>query len=170
MSTELETLKRLRSFQFVSSENLVGLSKGDYDETYYIKKQREYLDKYYVSAKEFEKLENALQVQDKVTTDKALECLEWVASSLLGKYNLFYLNETLNEKEWKESVDCIKDDYTTIKQALVKNNRDTIIANFIRKYFKVSKGLGDYLQLKNVLVPKDCEEFENALESDNGEE
>ena len=37
MTKESETLKKLLSFAFVMSENMVGLSKGDYDEKYFIK-------------------------------------------------------------------------------------------------------------------------------------
>jgi len=48
MNKELETLEKLLSFAFVMSENMVGLTKGNYDEDAFIKKTYAYLHKYHV--------------------------------------------------------------------------------------------------------------------------
>ena len=77
------------------------------------REHKEFLGVVEKAIKEYEAIKNA-------DSTKALECLEWITSSLLGKYELFYEEKSLNEKEYKESVDCIKDDYNTIKQALLK--------------------------------------------------
>lgn len=61
-----------------------------------------------------------LEAIDNSNPSEALECLEWLTSSLIGKYNLFYEEVLINEEEYKESIECIKDDYNIIKQALLK--------------------------------------------------
>jgi len=61
MSKKLEDLEKLISLAFVMSENMVGLSKGNYDEQEFIKKTYEYLNKYHVDFKSREELKKALQ-------------------------------------------------------------------------------------------------------------
>jgi len=60
MGKELETADKLLSFSLLMGENMVGLSKCCYDENYFIKKTREYLDKYRVDRHEASELNKAL--------------------------------------------------------------------------------------------------------------
>ena len=64
MNKELETLEKLMSFAFVMSENMIGLTKGNYDETTFIKKTYEYLQKYTVDRNEQKTIKQALQRLD----------------------------------------------------------------------------------------------------------
>lgn len=64
MNKELETLEKLISFAFVMSENMVGLTKGNYDENTFIKKTYEYLQKYTVDRNEQKTIKQALQRLD----------------------------------------------------------------------------------------------------------
>lgn len=85
MSKELETLEKLISFAFVMSENMIGLTKGNYDENQFIKKTYEYLHKYNVDLDSKLKLKKSLQrleTIDNSNPSKALECLEKVYSRL----------------------------------------------------------------------------------------
>ena len=64
MNKELETLEKLLSFAFAISENMVGLTKGNYDENTFIKKTYEYLQKYTVDRNEQKTIKQALQRLD----------------------------------------------------------------------------------------------------------
>lgn len=64
MNKELETLEKLISFAFVMSENMIGLTKGNYDENTFIKKTYEYLQKYTVDRNEQKTIKQALQRLD----------------------------------------------------------------------------------------------------------
>ena len=107
MSKELlEALEKLLSFAFVMSENMVGLTKGNYDEATFVKKTYEYLHKYNVDLNSKLDLKEALRRLEAIDNSKpseALKCLE-------------YLDETCGcfalDNEYK-AVD-------TIKQALLK--------------------------------------------------
>lgn len=82
MSKELENLKKLMSFAFVMSENMVGLSKGNYDEKEFIKKTYEYLHKYNVdleSRRELEKALQRLEAIDNANPSEAMKCLHTIA-------------------------------------------------------------------------------------------
>ena len=57
---EQALLEKLLSFQFVISESLVDLSKGNYDEATFIKKVYDYLHKYYCYRDAYELLTPAL--------------------------------------------------------------------------------------------------------------
>lgn len=81
MVKELETLEKLISFAFVMSENMVGLTKGNYDENQFIKKTYEYLHKYNVdlnSKLELKKSLQRLESIDNASPSEALECLEHI--------------------------------------------------------------------------------------------
>ena len=85
MSKKLETLEKLISFAFVMSENMIGLTKGNYDESQFIKKTYGYLHKYNVDMKSQFELESALkrlEAIDNSEPSEALECLEKVYSRL----------------------------------------------------------------------------------------
>ena len=64
MNKELETLEKLLSFAFAMSENMVGLTKGNYDEKTFIKKTYEYLQKYTADRNEQKNIKQALQRLD----------------------------------------------------------------------------------------------------------
>ena len=66
MSKEQETLNKLISFAFVMSENMVGLTKGNYDEATFIKKTYEYLHKYNVDLDSKVKLKETLQKKSQI--------------------------------------------------------------------------------------------------------
>ena len=71
MSKKLETLEKLISFAFVMSENVIGLTKGNYDESQFIKKTYGYLHKYNVDAKSQLELEDSLKHLEQI--DNAIE-------------------------------------------------------------------------------------------------
>lgn len=75
MSKELETLEKLLSFAFVMSENMVGLTKGNYDEGTFIKKTYEYLHKYSVDLHSRLELEQALQRLESIDNADPSEAL-----------------------------------------------------------------------------------------------
>ena len=76
MNKESETLEKLLSFVFVMGENMVGLTKGNYDEKTFIKKTYEYLQKYAISRKEQLALQRRLESIDNSSPNEALEDLE----------------------------------------------------------------------------------------------
>lgn len=93
MNNELETLEKLVSFAFVMSENMIGLTKGNYDYNQFIKKTYDYLHKYNVDAKSQLELENTLRkVQD----------LESDNNALLEENNELYVELEFIKKQYKE--------------------------------------------------------------------
>ena len=76
MNKESETLEKLLSFAFVMGENMVGLTKGNYDEKTFIKKTYEYLQKYAISRKEQLALQQRLESIDNSSPSEALGDLE----------------------------------------------------------------------------------------------
>ena len=78
MTKELEALDKLLSFAFVMSENMVGLTKGNYDEATFIKKTYEYLHKYNVDSKSKLELEKALKRLEAIDNINPSEALEWL--------------------------------------------------------------------------------------------
>lgn len=93
MNKELETLEKLVSFAFVMSENMIGLTKGNYDYNQFIKKTYDYLHKYNVDAKSQLELENTLRkVQD----------LESDNNALLEENNELYVELEFIKKQYKE--------------------------------------------------------------------
>ena len=65
MSKEQEIVEKLLSFAFAMSENMIGLTKGNYDENTFIKKTYEYLQKYTIDRNEQKTIKQALQRLDK---------------------------------------------------------------------------------------------------------
>lgn len=79
MSKEREIVEKLLSFAFAMSENMVGLTKGNYDENTFIKKTYEYLQKYTVDRNEQKTIKQSLErlaALDNTNISEALECLE----------------------------------------------------------------------------------------------
>ena len=79
MTKELETLEKLLSFSFAMSENMIGLTKGNYDESTFIKKTYEYLQKYTVDRNEQKTIKQSierLEAIDNANISEVLECLE----------------------------------------------------------------------------------------------
>ena len=79
MTKEQEVVDKLLSFAFAMSENMVGLTKGNYDENTFIKKTYEYLQKYTVDRNEQKIIRQALNCLEEIDTanhNEALECLE----------------------------------------------------------------------------------------------
>lgn len=101
--------------------------------------------------KYFNIIEEALERLDSIDTanpNEALECLEWLTSSLIGKYKLFYEEVIIDEKEYKESIECIKDDYNTIKQALLKAQENARSEEILQKYYQEGITLDSVRALK----------------------
>lgn len=73
---EKETLSNLVSFAFVMSENMVGLSKGNYDEKRFIDKTYDYLQKY-VGNFECREVVKALMSTDKSKGQENKKYLKW---------------------------------------------------------------------------------------------
>ena len=79
MTKEQEIVDKLLSFAFAMSENMIGLTKGNYDENTFIKKTYEYLQKYTVDHNEQKTIKQSierLEAIDNVEPSEALECLE----------------------------------------------------------------------------------------------
>lgn len=104
--SNIETLEKLLSFAFVMSENMVGLSKGNYDEATFIKKTYVYLHKYNVDLNSKQELEKSLQRLEAIDNAKPSEALEEL-------FKTTYFGS-------KEEYDKINSCYDSIKQALVK--------------------------------------------------
>lgn len=88
--SKTETLEKLLSFAFVMSENMVGLTKGNYDEATFIKKTYEYLHKYNVDLNSKQELEKALQrleVIDNANPNEVLECFKRVWNDINAHNN-----------------------------------------------------------------------------------
>lgn len=73
---EKELLSDIVSFAFVMSENMVGLSKGDYDEKRFIEKTYDYLQKY-VGSFEFRKVVKALMSIEESKEQEDKNYLKW---------------------------------------------------------------------------------------------
>ena len=79
MTKEQEIVDKLLSFAFAMSENMVGLTKGNYDENTFIKKTYEYLQKYTVDHNEQKTIKQSierLEAIDNANISEVLECLE----------------------------------------------------------------------------------------------
>ena len=93
MNNELETLEKLVSFAFVMSENMIGLTKGNYDANQFIKKTYDYLHKYNVDAKSQLELENTLQKAQDLASEN---------NALLEENNELYVELEFIKKQYKE--------------------------------------------------------------------
>ena len=83
MSKEQEIVEKLLSFAFAMSENMIGLTKGNYDEKTFIKKTYEYLQKYTIDRNEQNIVKQSLERLEEIdnaTSSEALECLECLYS------------------------------------------------------------------------------------------
>lgn len=91
MNKELEALDKLISFAFVMSENMVGLTKGNYDEATFIKKTYEYLHKYNVDLNSKSELEKALQRLEQIDNNIAIckKANEQKFVYIKGDYGIF---------------------------------------------------------------------------------
>ncbi len=145
MSKELENLKKLMSFAFVMSENMVGLTKGNYDEATFIKKTYEYLHKYYVDAKSGLELENSLQRLEAIDNANPSKALERVTSEFIDGYptgNIFA------GMTWEE--------HSAIKQALLKAQEQEKALKIIFEktvdieYLKSAESVDEYNRLIKV--------------------
>lgn len=161
MTKELEALEKLLSFAFVMSENMVGLTKGNYDADYFIKKTYEYLHKYSVDLHTELALKKALQrleAIDNSNPSEALKCLEDIYR------NAVFINEKqeIQNKhkifiESPETNKTISEQCNTIKQALLKAQGQESKIEILKEYRK------DYLdRLKNLEKYSQEQEKENA--------
>lgn len=86
---ELETVDKLLSFAFAMSENMVGLSKGNYDETQFIKNTSEYLHKYSANRHEVLGVKQAL-----TTKSKKEQAFDIIKNKRIAVYNLIRYIQT----------------------------------------------------------------------------
>lgn len=153
MSKELETLEKLVSFAFVMSENMIGLTKGNYDENQFIKKTYEYLHKYNVDAKSQLELENALKRLEAIDNAEPSEALglakrtcELYADSLKQRNLIGY---DIIEKQINEALD-------TIKQALLKTQEqekeNELLKEIIKSLFDRGCPLHQYTDKDGMLL------------------
>lgn len=106
MSREQEVVDKLLSFAFAMSENMIGLTKGNYDENTFVKKTYEYLHKYALGRNEQKAIKQSLERLEAIDTaniSEVLECLECLYC---------------NPEDYK-SNDRAKD-YETIKDYILK--------------------------------------------------
>ena len=116
MTKEQEIVGKLLSFAFAMSENMVGLTKGNYDEKTFIKKTYEYLQKYTIGRDEQKAIKQSierLEAIDNAKPSEALECLECLYC----------------ESDDYRSIDKAKD-YETIKNYILKEQES-------KKYLKL---------------------------------
>ena len=79
MTKEQEIVDKLLSFAFAMSENMVGLTKGNYDEKTFIKNTYEYLHKYALGRNEQKTIKQSLErleAIDNAEPSEILKCLE----------------------------------------------------------------------------------------------
>ena len=79
MSKEQEIVEKLLSFAFAMSENMIGLTKGNYDEKTFIKKTYEYLQKYTVDHNDQKIIKQSierLESIDNAEPSEALKCVD----------------------------------------------------------------------------------------------
>lgn len=129
MSKKLETLEKLISFAFVMSENMIGLTKGNYDESQFIKKTYGYLHKYNVDMKSQFELESALkrlESIDNAEPSEALECLEKLKGMEISSmpFSDEYGTQEVDLNDIRKVGSQLNTDFreytATIKQALLK--------------------------------------------------
>lgn len=131
MNKELETLEKLVSFALVMSENMIGLTKGNYDYNQFIKKTYDYLHKYNVDAKSQLELENVLRkVQD----------LESDNNALLEENNELYVELEFIKKQYKE----LTEGSHQYKKALEIIKEKDVDLRTLKACFKVECGLQEY--------------------------
>ena len=104
MEKEFEALENLLSFAFVMSENMVGLTKGNYDEKEFVKKTDEYLRNYIKNFECRDILKQALNELQAIKESNSSEALDRL------------LQDVFNSCDSDE----VLTDYETIKQALLK--------------------------------------------------
>ena len=140
LSEELEALEKLLSFAFVMSENMVGLTKGNYNEATFVKKTYEYLHKYNVdlnskidlkeALRRLEAIDNAPKINrdiidnymsfknDNTKPSDALECLDRI-EAITKVYNIDLFSE-------------FAEDLDTIKQSLIKAQEQETVLEIIK--------------------------------------
>jgi hypothetical protein len=108
MNNELDTLEKLLSFAFAMSENMIGLTKGNYDEKTFVKKTYEYLQKYTVDRNEQKTIKQALKRLEAIDNSNPSEALKEIKT--LRGFNQVELN---NDENVNKSLNIIE-------QALLK--------------------------------------------------
>lgn len=126
--SKTETLEKLLLFAFVMSENMVGLTKGNYDEDAFVKKTYAYLHKYNVDLNSKLELEKALQRLEAIDNSnpgealKTLEILDKTISPLL---------EPILAKYEDDLSDTITSNYFALKQNLIKAQENEKVVRLI---------------------------------------
>ena len=144
MNKELETLEKLISFAFVMSENMVGLTKGNYDENQFIKKTYEYLHKYNVDLNSKLELKKSLQRLESIDNANPSEALEYIENKLK---DLEYVAKQ-NDNEYLLSKYIPSEKFATIKQALIKAQENTRSEEILQKYYQEGITLDSVRELK----------------------
>ena len=129
MSKELEIVEKLLSFAFAMSENMIGLTKGNYDENTFIKKTYDYLQKYTVDRNEQKTIKQSierLEAIDNAEFGEALECLEKLRGMEISSmpFSDEYGTQEVDLNDIRKSGSQLNTDFreyiNTIQQALQK--------------------------------------------------
>ena len=158
MNNELETLEKLVSFAFVMSENMIGLTKGNYDYNQFIKKTYDYLHKYNVDAKSQLELENTLRkVQD----------LESDNNVLLEENNELYVELEFIKKQYKELTEGSHQYKKVLEIIKEKPFESADCVNYLT-INKNNSTMLDYkhycMTIKDILVEEDFNTLKEVLE------
>lgn len=113
MSKELEVVEKLLSFAFAMSENMIGLTKGNYDEKTFIKKTYGYLLEYSVDRNEQKAIEQSLERLEAI--DNAIEICKKA-----NEQKYVYIKETYGiiKSEFLDDLD-----YEILNNRLYVNSR-----------------------------------------------
>ena len=109
MSKEQKIVEKLLSFAFAMSENMIGLTKGNYDEKTFIKKTYEYLQKYTVDHNDQKIIKQSIERLEALDNANPIEALERLA-----------MPDELHIKECEKLGIGLTEDFDTVKQALLE--------------------------------------------------
>jgi len=143
--SKTETLEKLLLFAFVMSENMVGLTKGNYDEDAFVKKTYAYLHKYNVDLNSKLELEKALQRLEAIDNSNPSEALKTL--EVLDKTISPLLEPVLAEYE-DDLGDTITANYFALKQSLIKAQENTRSEEILQKYYQEGITLDSVRALK----------------------
>jgi len=157
MNKESETLEKLLSFAFVMGENMVGLTKGNYDEKTFIKKTYEYLQKYAISRKEQLALQQRLESIDNSSPSEALNDLQVIENNII-----YILSDCDINDEVCQCLEYAKSKMPTIKQYILKAQEQEIENAKYKKVFELVKEKG--VDISIIMSTKTVEEYNGFIQ------
>ena len=176
MNKDLETLEKLLSFASVMSENMIGLTKGNYDGNQFIKKTYDYLHKYNVDAKSRLELEitlKRLEAIDNANPSEALEKLGELKYNIQDEIAYYYKGYTC----CKEAVHTYDEDFKIIENALLKTQVEHKALEIIKEkrvdlciltdcdnFNEYNKSLGNFRPVEDRLTYEEFNLLKEVLE------